>query len=125
MRMTDTPFEGAQPIDAYGAGGFRIGGARREGAQIVAPSGPRDWPAAVSLDALTAAAAADLAFLVDEADFVLIGVGGRLARPSAAFTAALEAAGLAYEVMTTPSACRSYNVLASEGRRVAAAILAV
>ncbi|MEL6220164.1 MAG: Mth938-like domain-containing protein, partial [Pseudomonadota bacterium] len=38
---------------------------------------------------------------------------------------AIEAAGIGVEVMSTPSACRTYNVLLSEGRRVACALTAV
>jgi uncharacterized protein len=37
----------------------------------------------------------------------------------------IEAAGAGVEVMTTPSACRTYNVLLGEGRRVAAALIPV
>ena len=50
---------------------------------------------------------------------------GPLPRDSLAERAALEAAGAGVEVMATPSACRTYNVLLAEGRRVAAALMPV
>ena len=43
----------------------------------------------------------------------------------AAARAALEAAGAGVELMATPSACRTYNVLLAEGRRIAAALIPV
>ena len=45
--------------------------------------------------------------------------------PPAAFRSALEDAGIGVEVMNSPAACRTYNVLLSEGRRIAVALLPV
>ncbi|MFV0474280.1 MAG: MTH938/NDUFAF3 family protein, partial [Pikeienuella sp.] len=58
-------------------------------------------------------------------DVLLIGMGEDIAPLDRAARAALEAAGLGAEIMPTGSACRTYNVLLSEGRRVAAALIAV
>jgi uncharacterized protein len=60
-----------------------------------------------------------------EVEFLLLGVGARNAQPPRAIREALLAAGMGLEFMDTPAAARLYNVLTSEGRRVAAALIAV
>lgn len=56
-------------------------------------------------------------------EVVLLGTGIRLRFPAAELTRSLVAAQIGFEVMDTGAACRTYNVLMSEGRRVAAALL--
>lgn len=56
-------------------------------------------------------------------DLVLLGTGDRQRFPAASLYHTLIDAGIGLEVMTTPAACRTYNILAGEGRRVAAALL--
>jgi uncharacterized protein len=56
-------------------------------------------------------------------EIVLLGTGGALRFPHPRLTEALIRAHIGVEVMDTPAACRTYNVLASEGRKVAAALL--
>jgi uncharacterized protein len=68
---------------------------------------------------------APLLALVGEVDVVFIGTGAEMAHAPAPLRDALEAAGLGVEVMASPAACRTYNVLLSEGRRVALAALPV
>lgn len=131
MKMTEVGFESGQPpIDGYAPGGFRLGGRFIEGGLLVAPSGVCPWPSAggaIFAEAppdglvwrLSAPAAEDLAALGNAVDVVLVGAGGRLRRLSG--LDALEAAGIGVECMDSAAACRSYNVLLSEGRRVAAA----
>jgi uncharacterized protein len=63
--------------------------------------------------------------LVGEVDVVFLGTGAETLHPPKAFREALETAGLGVEAMNTPSACRTYNVLLSEGRRIALAVLPV
>lgn len=54
---------------------------------------------------------------------VLLGTGTRLVFPSAAVMAALLTRGIGIEVMDSAAAARTFNVLATEGRRVVAAFL--
>lgn len=54
---------------------------------------------------------------------VLLGTGERLRFPSPTVTRVLIEAGIGLEVMDTPAACRTYNILMAEGRRVAAALV--
>jgi len=56
-------------------------------------------------------------------DIVILGTGERQRFPSQALYRSLIGAGIGVEVMTTPAACRTYNILTSEGRRVIAALL--
>lgn len=56
-------------------------------------------------------------------EIVLLGTGDRLCFPHPRLTQALTSAGIGFEVMDTPAACRTFNILASEGRKVAAALL--
>jgi len=58
-------------------------------------------------------------------DVLFVGTGAETAHLPATLRARLEAAGLGVEAMATPPACRAYNVLLSEGRRIAAALLPV
>lgn len=117
MQLNEIQYSGVIPVDGYGAGFFRIGGQVLDGAVIVAPDGARQWAGFEDAESLTA--------LAGEVDFVLCGTGADIAHVPAAFRAAIEAAGLGIEQMNSPSACRTYNVLASEGRRVALAVLPV
>jgi uncharacterized protein len=56
-------------------------------------------------------------------EVVLIGTGARLQFPAPALTRPLVDAGIGFEVMDTGAACRTYNVLMGEGRRVVAALI--
>ena len=56
-------------------------------------------------------------------EIVLLGTGKTLRFPAPALSQALMNAGIGMEVMDTRAACRTYNILTSEGRRVAAALL--
>ncbi len=56
-------------------------------------------------------------------EVVLLGTGERLQFPTPQVTLPLTRHSVGLEVMDTPAACRTYNILASEGRKVAAALL--
>ncbi|MBC7133567.1 MAG: Mth938-like domain-containing protein [Roseovarius sp.] len=117
MRMSEITFAGLTPIDGYGPGFFRVGGGVIEGAMLVTAQGARSWAGLID--------PAPLVALGGEVDVILIGVGAEMAHLPPAFRAAIEAAGIGVEPMTSPAACRTYNVLLSEGRRVALAALPV
>jgi uncharacterized protein len=63
------------------------------------------------------------AILALEPQIILLGTGERQVFPAPAIGAAMQAAGIGFEVMDTRAACRTYNVLVQEGRRVAAALI--
>lgn len=117
MRLTEITYGEARPIDGYGPGFFRIGGHLLQGACLITPWDAGPWG---GLDDT----ATPLAML-GKIDVLLLGMGADVAHPPAAFRAALEEAGIGVDVMSSPSACRTYNILLSEGRRIAAALLPV
>ncbi|MCO6382275.1 MAG: Mth938-like domain-containing protein [Vannielia sp.] len=117
MRITEVEFRGEMPVEGYGPGFWRLGGELFEGAVLVGPGGVTPW-----------AGLADPAPLVEMAgkvDVLFLGMGSEIAPVPRALREAVELTGLGLDVMASPSAARSYNVLLSEGRRVAAALLPV
>jgi uncharacterized protein len=62
-------------------------------------------------------------FLALEPDVLLLGTGARQRFPHPRLYRSLTDAGIGVECMDTPAACRTYNILVAEGRRVVAAIL--
>lgn len=112
-------------IDAIGGGGFRIGGLRHEGSLLIIDDIVQSW-GAKSLESLTAD---DFAPVLQAAagtvEFVLLGTGPVQSLPPRSVRDAVAAAGLGFEFMTTDAAARTYNLLASEGRRLACALIAV
>lgn len=124
MRMNEITFESRPPIDAYGEGGFRIGGLRHQGSLALLPDRMEDWPVTAPAGIAPATVARFVA-AASEIDVLLIGLGADVAALPRAAREALEAAGIGVEPMSTPSACRTFNVLLAENRRVAAALIAV
>jgi uncharacterized protein len=111
-------------IDAWGGGGFRVAGVWRPGSLLVLDDQPRDW-AATALADLTPESFAEVFAAGGAVEFVLLGTGLVNALPPRTVRDALKAAGIGLEFMSTEAAARTYNVLASEGRRMAAALIAV
>lgn len=117
MRINEVSFETGPPIDGYGPGFFRVGGVVHHGPLALLPQGRQAWG---GLPDLTA-------FLEHRArfDVLLMGMGAQIAGLPADLRNGLEAAGIGVEIMATPAACRTYNVLLGEGRRIAAALTPV
>jgi uncharacterized protein len=115
---------GRQVIQAYGDGGFRISGQFYRGSVLIFPNQTLAWPVTAmaelsqaSLDPIAAASA--------EIDILLIGCGAAMALIPKALRVWLRGSGIVTDGMDTGAACRTYNVLLSEERRVAAALIAV
>ena len=117
MRLTDISYGSAQPVEGYGPGFFRLGGQVLQGACLITPWDAGPWGGFDDT-------AAPLS-LAGQVDVLFVGTGAEIAHAPAAFRAALEEAGIGVEVMNSPAACRTYNVLLSEGRRIAVALLPV
>ena len=117
MRLNEVTYTDAVPIDGYGPGFFRVGDEVRDAPLAILPSGVAAWGGFDDIETLLAASGT--------VDFVLIGTGADVAHIPAALREALEGAGIGVEVMSTPSACRTYNVLLAEDRRVATALIAI
>ena len=117
IRLTEVTYDSARPIDGYGPGFFRIGGEVLGGAVLVTATAAKGWGGFDDRAPLLA--------LVGEIDVLLLGTGRTIAHPPASLRDALEAAGIGVEPMDSAAAARTYNVLLSEGRRIAAALLPV
>ena len=117
MRLNEISYNDAVPIDGYGTGFFRVGGQKYDGAILVLPTGVTAW-GGFSDTATLLAQVADI-------DVLFVGTGAEIAHPPKEFRTVLEDAGIGVETMASPAACRTYNVLLSEGRRVAVALLPV
>ncbi|MGR3504278.1 MAG: Mth938-like domain-containing protein [Paracoccaceae bacterium] len=117
MQVTEVNFQGVVPIDGYGPGFFRVNDQVIEGAVLVTAERAGQWGGVDDLEPLLA--------LAGEVDVIFLGMGADIAHAPAELRNQLEALGVGVEVMNSPAACRTYNVLLSEGRRVAAALLPV
>ena len=120
MKLHQTRAHGRNLFTGYGPGYVSVNGTRWESSVIVLPDRTESWGVA-GFDALTEGIFTRLAELPIE--ILLLGCGSRLRFPHPRLTQALMRAGIGLEVMDTPAACRTYNFLLEEGRRVAAALL--
>jgi uncharacterized protein len=118
---------GSHPITAHGHGAFAFAGMSHAGSILVTPKGVRAI-AATSVDDLDEGALAPLIAECAEnpgsIEFLVVGTGERMAPIPKTLRIALSRAGLRFEGMATGPALRVYNVMQSEGRRVAAALIA-
>ena len=118
---------GSHSIAAYGRGAFAFAGMSHAGAILATPKGVQPIEAASVNDLGPATLAplwAEYSENDDAIEFLIIGTGERLAPIPKALRAELSQAGLRFEAMATGPALRVYNVMQSEGRRVAAALIA-
>ena len=124
MELALDPPVGQQPIHSVSetADGLvvQIGETRYSEALIISPAGIQPWSAR-QLAALGPAELAPLLALPIE--LCLLGSGCRQAFPPPAVLAAFAARRIGLESMTTAAACRTYNLLISDGRKAAAALL--
>ncbi len=111
----------AQSIQGYGPGWVQVGGEKIMRSVIIGSAGERlDW-GCDQFEDLQATHFEQLAQL--QTELVIFGSGARLRFVTAGLTRALIARQIGLETMDTPAACRTYNILAAEGRRVAVALL--
>jgi uncharacterized protein len=122
--MEPARFPGRAPIEAYGNGGFRFADMSHRGSILALPSAIEAWGATTPEQITTEALSRVIAEAAD-IDILLIGTGEAMIPLSRDTRQALEAAGLYPELMSTGAAVRTYNVLLSEERAVAAALIAV
>jgi uncharacterized protein len=110
-----------QSISGYGPGWVSVLGEKITTSVVIGSRGQRvDW-ACQNFDALTAA---HFAVLADQApELVIFGSGGRIRFPKPPWLAPLYAKRIGIETMDTHAACRTYNILAGEGRNVVLAVL--
>jgi len=112
-------------IDAYGGGGFRVAGVWRPGSLLILADEPGDWTASSAAGLTGADFAAVVAAGRAASEFVLLGTGRRQVPPPRAVRETLQSAGLGLEFMASDAAARMHNVLASQGRRFATALIVI
>lgn len=124
VTIRDRHFPGKAPIDFYGNGGFAFAKMSHQGSLICLPSGIYAWgpanSAEISLDALAPVLAE-----ADQVEILVLGCGKDIAFIAPEIRDALRDAKVAIELMATGPAVRTYNILLSEDRPVAAALIAV
>jgi len=121
MELTPVSPSGRQIIEGYSARGFRVAGVTYARSILVFPDATLEWDVG-GIDTVTAEA---LRPVIERGgiEILLLGCGARMRPVSASVRQALKAAGVSLEPMDTGAACRTYNVLLAEDRRVAAALL--
>ncbi|RYE56681.1 MAG: hypothetical protein EOP20_08555 [Hyphomicrobiales bacterium] len=110
-----------QTITAHGPGWVAINGEKVEHSVVIGSRGERFAWDCNSFEELDAAHFAQLASL--GAELVIFGSGARIRFPSPQWLKALMTQRTGVETMDTPAACRTYNILAGEGRHVLAALI--
>lgn len=151
MDVTPLVKQGSQIIQSYADGGFRVSGVvynapiivfpsyselwkikkRGDGGVLALEEGERGVSSSTALSSgveVKGPVLEDFEGLIaraDEIDVVLLGCGAQMAFMEPGLKNALRDQGLAVDVMNTGAACRTYNVLMAEGRRVVAALMPV
>jgi uncharacterized protein len=117
MRITEVSYEHSLPIKGYGVGFFRIGPDIKWGNLFTFNKEIHSWSGFKDISLIVSAQS--------EIDVLLVGTGAKLFDIPTKFRNSAEAVGVSVEAMSTPIACRTYNVLLEEGRRIGAALLAI
>ena len=113
-----------QVLQGYRAGGFTVSGVRHVGSILVFPNQTLPWAIRTSRD-LDLDGFDPVRIAHPMPDILIVGLGADFAQFPASLRQAIRAWGPVVEAMATPAACRTYNVLLAEERRVAAALIAL
>jgi uncharacterized protein len=122
MRFHRDAAAGINIIRAYGGGELRINDTVYRGAVVVSGTELIHEPTIIDLEGLLALDPARILAL--DPEVLLLGTGARQTFPPPAFSTRYLSAGIGFEAMDTGAACRTYNVLVGEQRRVVAMLLA-
>ncbi|EHH09007.1 hypothetical protein ATCR1_02400 [Agrobacterium tumefaciens CCNWGS0286] len=117
-------FPGRAPIDAYGNGGFRFAEMSHRGSLLLLPSGIYGWEP-VDAKELTVGHFEKVLAEAQDIEVLLIGTGDGMRVLPKELRAAFKEAGISVDPMSTGAAVRTYNIMLSESRAVAAALIAV
>jgi uncharacterized protein len=121
MKMALDAPSGSLAVQSYVAGCVTVGNRQYRSSLVLTATGiVSDW----SPRAADALRAGDLSVVLDDApEVLLLGTGEQQVFPDPAVFATLMDLGIGFEVMDNAAACRTYNVLLSEYRKVALALL--
>ncbi len=124
MELTRQAPQGRELIQSYAGGKFRVSDVIYQGSVIVTPKATFAWSVTALAD-LTLESFAPLTSGDIKLDVCLLGCGAKMDRLPPDLRKALKEKGLTVESMDTGAACRTYNMLISENRAVAAALIAL
>lgn len=124
IEIREAHFPGRAPIDAYGNGGFRFADMSHRGSILCLPSGIHGWNMQDG-DLLIVASLERVLSDASGIEFLLVGTGVEMRPIPAEVKAALRANGISSDPMSTGAAVRTFNIMLSESRAVAAALIAV
>lgn len=110
-------------IEGYGSGGFRFAGMSHRGSIMLLPSGIWAWPPR-NVGEIDAASLSRPVAEAGEIDLLFIGTGRDPWQLPNELQQLLHGAGIRVDAMPTAAAASTYNVLLSEGRRIAAVLIA-
>ncbi len=113
-----------QVIDTYAPGRFRISNVVHEGSVIVMPDRTLSW-SVENFGQFTVESLEPVLTAEPKVEILLIGTGERMQLLHSSLRRQLKEAGIVADVMDTRAACRTYNVLLSEARRVAAVLIPI
>jgi uncharacterized protein len=120
MKLHLTPGAGLQLFSGYGPGYIAINNVRHETCVVVTPEKVVQW----DVTGFEALGAADFGFIAElKPEIVIFGTGATQRFPLPGLARSLAGIGVGVEIMDSRAACRTYNILASEGRKVVAAVL--
>ncbi|MBB3998293.1 Mth938-like domain-containing protein [Aureimonas pseudogalii] len=122
--LRDAHYPRRAPVDAYGNGGFRFADMSHRGSILCLPSGIYGWTGTAEAPF----SGERLLKVFEEMEgirFLLFGTGPDIRRIPPALADRLKKAGISCDPMSTGAAVRTYNIMLSEGRPVAAALVAV
>lgn len=125
MDVTPLIPEGRQIIQGYSHGSFKVSGVSYTNPIIVTPLQTQNWGFSGAFTDLREDDFEDLTAMANDIDVVLLGCGPRGEFFPPKLRDALKQKGIVVETMDTGAACRTYNVLMAEGRRVAAALMPI
>jgi uncharacterized protein len=124
MDITPLLPKGRQLITGYGDGGFKINHEFISGSLLVFPDQTLRWDIA-DIANISQALLEPVLQAAPSVELLLLGTGSSIVYVDPAIRQALKARGIGLDIMDTGAACRTYNVLITEERRVAAALIAV
>ena len=124
MDVTPLLSKGQQMLGGYGGGGFKINNEHIPGSRLLLPDENHAWPVTAPQE-ITLESLAVVAARAGTLDLLIIGSGKSMSLLPHDIREFFRERAIAVEIMDTGAACRTYNILLSEGRRVAAALIAV
>ena len=124
FQVNKSHYPGRAPIDAYGNGGFKFAGMSHQGSLLCLPSGIYNWEPQTYSD-FTIQSFEKIFQEADQIEVLLIGTGNSLVPLNNEVRSKFRELKIIADSMSTGAAVRTFNVLLSENRAVATALIAV